>query len=206
MALALLAGQGTDGVTHRGLLARKLGVLLGAIATVAAVSLAASAHHSDLTDPNDTRGTLDIRQVRLSHDRGAPQWTIRTFASWRIGPMWDRGSFVLWLDTSGNVAPEYYVLVRSTGNDLEATLWRDARTGRDRLLRHVSAHRKTGDGVTVGFPLSRLEFGGFRTSFNWYVQTLFLGPRCRLTCIDRAPDVGAVEQWLPGMSPSASPS
>ena len=54
-----------------------------AVLTVALVALVAGAHDTDLTDPDDARGKLDVKQVRLAHQPGPPQWTIVTYGEWR---------------------------------------------------------------------------------------------------------------------------
>jgi hypothetical protein len=188
--------------SRRGVLARRLSAGLVAAATLAVFSAAASAHHSDLADPNDVRGTLDVQTVKLDHEGGPPEWTVITFSRWKPLALWDRGSFLVWLDTSGDENAEYYAFVRSTGTDLEGSLWFDARHGADKRIRPLAVRRKSPDGVSIAIPLNKLDFGKWRTSYTWYVQTLFIGDRCRRTCIDRAPDEGAIEQWRPGMSPS----
>ena len=81
MARRPLAAEG-ERVTARRLLST-LAPFGAALVTVALVTAIAGAHDTDLTDPNDTRGSLDVRQVRLSHKSGPPAWTIVTFGEWR---------------------------------------------------------------------------------------------------------------------------
>ena len=88
---------------------------VAALLTVALVALVAGAHDTDLTDPNDAGGRLDVREVRLAHQPGPPLWTIVTFAEWRTVEMWDRGYLMVLLDTQGGPGAEYYLLVRSAG-------------------------------------------------------------------------------------------
>ncbi len=184
-------------------------VLLGAVLALGTViALAAPSFHSDIGDPNDTKGVLDVRRVRLDHE-GGTEVTVITFTRWTPASIWDRGNAYVFLDTAAHEVPEYFVLVRSTGPDLHATLWRDRQRGRDVLLRKLTVRRKSPDGVSVSIPIKSLEFGPARESYAWWATTTFTGRLCRRTCVDRAPDRGAVEQWRPGMSPtppSPSPS
>ena len=172
---------------------------------VAVVAIAAPSFHSGINDPNDTRGILDVRKVRLDHV-GGTEFTVITFTDWTATSIWDRGNGYVFLDTEGGDEPEYFVVVRSTGSDLQASLWRDRRERRDLFLRNVKVRRRSSDGVSVAVPIRSLEFGQFRTSYSWWAMTSFTGEVCRRTCLDRAPDDGAVEQWRPGMSPTPTNS
>ena len=48
---------------------------------------------------------------------GPPTWTIVTFGEWSTAGMWDRGYLMVLLDTQSGVGAEYYLLVRSGGQD-----------------------------------------------------------------------------------------
>jgi len=190
-------------MTRRPLVPLLVGSLL---ALGAVIAMAAPGFHSDIADPNDTKGVLDVQHVRLDHEGGA-EVTVITFAEWTPASIWDRGNAYLFLDTEADAGPEYFVLVRSTGAELQATLWRDRRDRRDVYLRKVAVRRKSPDGVSVALPIKSLDFGPSRDSYFWWATTSFTGRSCRRTCLDRAPDEGSVEQWRPGMSPSPpSPS
>ena len=180
-------------------------IVAAAIALAAAVAIAAPSYHSDTNDPNDTKGLLDVRKVRLAH-QGRTEATVITFANWTPVSIWDRGNVYIFLDTEGGDEPEYFVAVRSTGTALQAALWRDRRDRRDQLLRNVKVRRKSADGVSVRLPVKALEFGRFRESYFWWGMTSFTGDACRRTCLDRAPDDGSIEQWRPGMSPTPTDS
>jgi hypothetical protein len=203
-----MAGQGHDRVTRRGL-GRVLEPMRPAmpflvaltIAAVAVGAIAAPSFHSDTRDPNDTRGLLDVRRVRLDHE-GRTEVTVITFADWTTASIWDRGNAYVFLDTEGGENSEYFAVVRSTGSDLEASLWRDRREHRDVFLRNLRVRRKSRDGVSIEIPIKTLEFGRFRESYLWWATTSFTAEVCRRTCIDRAPDAGSIEQWRPGMSPT----
>jgi hypothetical protein len=170
------------------------------LAVVLGIVAVASAHHSDIDDPNDTEGPLDIREVKLDHTDGT-EFTIVTFAHWKPRGIWDHGAFFVLLDTFGDERADYYVLARSTGTRMEASLWRDRKGGRDRFVRKVSSRRKSPQSVSVSVPVKSLDFGKSRTSYFWWTNSTFTGEKCRHTCIDRAPDDGSIEQWRPGMKP-----
>lgn len=176
--------------------------IASATLTVAALALAT---HAPVSDPNDTRGPLDVRRVKLEHEDGPGEWTVLTFAEWTPRSMWDVGNAFVFLDTAKNQDAEYFVHIRSNGRRMVGALWRIG-DRRDRLLRGIAAWRDSRDGVSVRVRLGQLTFGGARRSFRWWVYTSFSGIRCRATCVDRAPNSGAVEQWRPGFSPTPSPS
>jgi len=168
---------------------------------VAIVAIATPRAHTDTNDPKDAKGVLDVRGVRLTHGKGT-EVTVLTFAKWAPPAIWDRGNAYVFLDTQGGPEAEYFILVRSTGPKLHASLWRDRPTRRDVFLKNVRVRRKTPDGLSVRIPIKVMEFGGFRASYTWWTVTSFTGAICRRTCIDRAPDSGALEQWRPGHSPT----
>ncbi len=174
--------------------------------TVLLIAIVARAHDTDLLDPDDTRGKLDVRQVRLAHDAGPPLWTVVTFARWGIGEMWDRGYVMVLLDTQGGEAPDFYLLVRSNGSAMGGMLWRVHAYGPDSYLGTVPVQRLSLKSVSVQVSLSRLTFGTNRKFYRWWVHTVYTSDICRRTCHDRAPDRASVLQWRPGMSPTPSPS
>ena len=180
-------------------------VVAGLIALAAVVALAAPSFHSDLADPNDTRGPLDVRRVRLDH-KGGTEVTVITFANWTTSAIWDQANAYVFLDTKAGADPNYFVVVRSTGADLQASLWRDRHNRRDVFVRNVKVRRKSRDGVSVSVPIKSMKFGRARDSYFWWTATSFTGDKCRRTCIDRAPNDGALEQWRPGMSPTPTNS
>jgi hypothetical protein len=178
---------------------------VAALATVALITAVAGAHDTDFMDPDDTRGKLDVKQVRLAHQPGPPFWTVVTFAEWRTAEMWDRGYVMVFLDTEGGAGAEYYLLVRSVGVELQGSLWRARNVGPDTRLGTVPVRRLSRRSASVQVGLSRLNFGASRSFYRWWVQTLFTGELCRRTCHDVAPNRDPVRQWRPGMSPSPSP-
>jgi hypothetical protein len=190
----------------RGRWLRTAAPFAAAIATALLAALVAGAHDTDLTDPNDTRGQLDVREVRLAHDAGAPTWTVVTFARWGTLEMWDRGFVEILLDTQRGEPAEYYLLVRSNRFELQGTLWRLHAYGPDSYLGNVTVTRRSRRSVSVQVGLWRLTFGEKRDFYRWWVHTVFTSEVCRRTCHDFAPDGDAVLQWRPGRSPSPSVS
>jgi hypothetical protein len=190
----------------RGRVLRLAGPAVGALLTVVLVALMAGAHHTDFSDPNDTRGKLDVKSVRFAHQPGPPSWRIITFAEWKTAEMWDRGFLMVLLDTKEGPDADHYLLVRSDRADLRGSLWRVRTVGPDSLIGSVPVKRSSRRSATVQVGLFRLTFGEKRTFYRWWVQTLFTNDVCRRTCQDRAPNQDLVWQWRPGMSPSPSPS
>jgi hypothetical protein len=179
---------------------------VAAITTALLAAFVAGAHDTDFNDPNDTRGKLDVRQVKLAHDSGAPRWTVVTFAEWGAFEMWDRGYVEVLLDTRRKKPPEYYVLVRSSRSELQGTLWRLHAVGPDSHLGSVPVTRPSRRSVSVQLGLWRLEFGENRDFYRWQVHTVFTSDVCRRTCHDDAPNLNPVLQWRPGRSPTPSVS
>jgi hypothetical protein len=177
-----------------------------ALVSVALIVAAAGAHDTDLQDPDDTAGKLDVRRVRLAHQPLPPMWTVFTFGGWRNAEMWDRGYIMVLIDTSGGARAEYYALVRSLGSVLQGSLWRARNYGPDSYLGTVPVKRMSLRSASVEVGLARLKFGASRSFYRWWVQTVFTSETCRRTCQDRAPNGKPVLQWRPGMSPTPSPT
>ena len=176
-----------------------------ALITIALMTVAAGAHHTDLQDPDDVRGKLDVKQVRFAHAPGPPTWTIVTFGEWTTARMWDRGYMVVLLDTQSGVGPEFYLLIRSAGSALQGSLWRAHAYGPDSYLGSVPTKRPSRRSASVQVSLRRLTFGASRSFYRWWVQTVYTNHACPRTCHDRAPNGVTVLQWRPGMSPTPSP-
>jgi hypothetical protein len=199
-----VAGEG-QGVTGSRFL-RVAAPFAAAIITIALMAVVAGAHDTDFQDPDDARGKLDVKQVRLAHTPGPPTWTIVTFGEWSTAGMWDRGYMMVLLDTQGGAAAEYYLLVRSAGTALQGSLWRAHAYGPDSYLGSVPTKRPSRRSASVQVGLNRLTFGASRAFYRWWVQTVYTSDLCRRTCHDRAPNREPVLQWRPGMSPSPTSS
>ena len=180
-----------------------------AIAVLAAafvwLTAPAVAHHADQSDPNDTPGWMDLQAVLFDHD-GTPTWRFVTFAEWTVRQMWDRAHLTVQLDTMGGPEVDYVAVVRSTGRDLEANLFRLRRDGREVQIDRLRTTKAGSHAALVSVSLGKVTIGSSRTSYFWSALSTFTGPNCRQTCLDAVPDDGMVEQPLPGASPSPSPS
>lgn len=179
------------------------------VVVATAVVVFAVSGRTSYPDGNDTRGVLDVEVVHYDKVPDEPQsWTVVTIAPWRIGQLWDAGYITVWFDTEGAESPDHYALVRSTGSRLDGVLIRVSHQpgGRDRVVATLRVWRKTNDGVSVRVPLALLDVGPFKESYRWWVVTSLTTEKCPATCLDRVPDRGSVEQWLPGMSPTPTPT
>jgi hypothetical protein len=184
--------------------------ILGAITVVVVgallwLAVPALAHHTDQTDPDDTPGAMDLEAVRFDHE-GTPTWRFVTFAAWTVRQIWDRGYLMVQLDTTGGPRVDYVAVVRSTGTDLEANLFRLRRNGRQVKVDRLRTHKASSRGAWVSVSLSKLSIGPTRTSYFWSALSSFTGPACHRTCFDAVPDEGVIEQPLPSVSPTPSPS
>jgi hypothetical protein len=186
---------------------RRISVALAGLVLTVALAASALATHTNLADADDVRGPLDIRTVVLRHEPGPYVWVFRTFASWTTRSIWDRGYFVVELDTRGSAAIDYVVVLRSDGRSMVGHLFRRQADGDEVPLRTLRAWRAGTQGAGVEVPRRFLRFGPNRTTFTWATRSSFTGDRCRATCLDRVPDGDAmVEQELQAPSPSPSPS
>jgi hypothetical protein len=185
--------------------ARALGLCAMIAVTLFAFALPALAHHTDQVDPDDTDGKLDLEQVAFDHE-GAPSWRMATFSSWTVRSIWDLGTFIVQLDTKGDAAADFIAVVRSDGHRLVAALYRLRRDGREIELTALRSGKEGSKAVMVTVPLREVSIGANRTSYSWSVLSSFTGGNCTRTCLDVVPDVGMIEQPLPGVTPSPTPS
>ena len=184
---------------------RALGLCAMVAVTVVALALPALAHHTDQVDPDDTDGKLDLEQVTFDHE-DAPTWQLSTFSSWTVRSLWDRGTFIVQLDTKGDTAPDLIAVVRSDGRRLVAALYRLRRDGREIELTALRTDKDGSKAVTLTVPLREVSIGPNRISYSWSVLSSFTGGNCARTCLDAVPEEGMIEQPLPGVTPSPTPS
>ena len=182
-------------------------VTIGTFVSIAGLGFAVtSASHTDTTDRNDTEGRFDVRAVHLDHYPQPMRWTFRTFSGWTVDQIWDRGFFVLELDTRGDQDIDERIVVGSDGRALEAVLITIRSDGRERIRTRLHASKDGSRSASVEVALRRLGIGGSRELFGWYAYSIFTGAECRQGCVDRVPDEGRLEQLLPEASPSPPPS
>ncbi|MDQ3982927.1 MAG: hypothetical protein M3271_09650 [Actinomycetota bacterium] len=182
-------------------------VVLGLCALVAAASvpLIASADHTGVRDPNDAKGPFDIRRVDVQGLR-RPRYDAVTFPRWTAARIWDRSYALLYFDTFGGEAPDYYVLVRSDGYRMRALLYRDKARKKDRVLANVKTWRPGRRSFAVRVPLRKMKFPQQRLVYYWWVQTLHTGAECKRVCFDRAPNAQRVTEPVPGAGQSPTPT
>jgi hypothetical protein len=186
---------------------KRTAAALGAILLVASLGAPARAIQTSLADANDVRGPLDMRSVVFRYKPGPYAWAFATFGSWSVPSVWDRGFFVVELDTFGSRRIDYVVVLRSDGRSMVGDLFRRRFDGQERHLRRLSAWRSGSRGAGVEVPRSAVRIGTSRTSFFWSATSLFTGHRCAASCIDRAPNgVAMVEQHIGNAQPSPSPT
>lgn len=184
---------------------RGLVLLAAAVGLAVALPLLAVANHAYVSDADDTRGLLDVRTVRVNDNR-PPTWTVVTFPKWSVDRMWDAGYVMVRFDTFGTKRFDYYALVRSNGKRLLGTLVRDRANKPDFDVTSIAAWHPRPRVVKVRVPLKKMYFGDKRVHYRWRVETLFLTPRCPRTCLDNAPDRGAVHETVPWLTASPAPS
>ena len=188
---------------------RTLAVLVaGAVATALVtvlVAVGASASHVEVTDPDDTRGPLDMKVVR-NEGSLTPRWKVITFGSWTTREIWDYGFVTINIDTIGSPRADYYIVVGSLGSRLFGELWRDRVSKRDYRVSGVRVWRADRSSVTAKIPLDAMDIGGQRLTYSWYAQSMFTGERCRRVCFDFVPDQGVIEEPLPVVAPTPTPT
>ena len=182
-------------------------VALALCAALAAASLpfGASADHADVSDPNDAKGPFDVRRVKVVGGR-KPRYDVVTFPRWTAARVWDRSYGLVYFDTFGGEAPDYYVMVRSDGYRMRARLYRDKARKKDRPLSVVKAWRPGKRSFAVRVPLAKMKFPQQRLVYHWWVLTLHTGTSCKKVCFDRAPNTGKVTEPAPGAGQSPTPS
>jgi hypothetical protein len=169
--------------------------------TVAVVGVALARARVVHEDPNDTPGRMDVWSVTVEAS-ARPRWVVELQKPWRAPGTWDRAFLFVYLDVAGDPRGDYYALIRSTGTKLVGSLWRDPKLGRDLRVRGLTVERVSPRRVGLRIPLSAMDVGPFRTTYRWWVVTTYTDEVCRKTCIDRVPDTDAVEEYLPGASPT----
>ncbi len=177
---------------------RKVTVLLTTVVALLTLSVPpASAVHQPVSDPNDTRGALDIRKVDVwGIER--PRFKIGTWGWWSARKIWDRGYLVVHFDSFGTGRFDYYALVRSTRYSLQGMLFRDYADRPDEVRAELNVWRKSKRNVSVRVPLSLLRFTRPAREWGWKVETLWTSRDCRNVCFDWGPDEGRIYEPQPG--------
>ena len=175
---------------------KRASVLVGFVLAAALVSQA-GAGHLVVRDEQERRGRLDIRRVEMVGETNA-RWNIVTFPGWTIREIFDRGYFLVFLDTFGSDRHDYYALVRATRGKLRAMLMRDRADKRDYRVARLGVRKLDRRSIRLFVPHRHMRFSSAQLTYNWYVQTLFTKKgKCSRVCFDLAPDLGGVEEPMP---------
>lgn len=154
-----------------------------------------------ISDPNDSRGPLDLSEVRI--EPGAePVWRFTTFEPWSISGTRDRAFFLVLIDVLGDPDPDYNALVRSTGFQLVGTLFHTG-PGGEFSVGSLAVSRPNGRSVAVRVPFSLMDedpsrlVDGSTALARWQIQTVFNGEGCGGACFDLAPSFTSVATTRP---------
>jgi hypothetical protein len=182
-------------------------VLAGALVAAAALIAPwfAGAEVVKFPDANDTRGPLDVKKVRVAGE-DVLRYKVITFSRWSTSDMRDRGFVLVSFDTFSTSRFDYYALVRSIGDQLDAQLFRDRKTKSDYVVASLKKWRASRKSVSVSVPIRKMNWPQSRDFYRWRVQTLFTSGSCKRVCFDVAPDSGAVKVFRRGASPTPTPS
>ena len=171
------------------------GIVLVATAAIALTYAPVQAHLQTKSDPNDTRGALDIRKASFSHRHGVVHVSLKTSGDWTAADLGEGSKTDKWLgfqfDSRGDDCAEYLVYVDEFGGRLGAKLYKWAQpscgaTSRSFVTNvHASRQDKT---LKVKFAMRRLHP---RDSYiNWEAQSSNDMGTCTLNCEDDAPNHG----------------
>lgn len=172
---------------------------------VGAIPFVASADHANVADRNDTRGPFDVRRVKVDGIR-RPRYDVVTFPRWNVGRVWDRSYGLVYFDTFGGEASDYYVMVRSDGYRMRAQLYRDRARKKDKVVSGVNAWRPNRRSFAIRVPLRKMKLPERRLVYHWWVLTLHTGKSCKRVCFDRVPNTGRVTEPAPGAGQSPTPT
>lgn len=168
-----------------------------------------SAGHVQIADPSDTRGLLDVRQVRMVGDHSAGStWRIATYRRWKAEDVWDKGQALVLLDTLGGREIDYYAVISTDGARFRALLWRVRQGRRDRKVGKLRVWRRDPRSVSVAVVLDE-RLAKRRAFYRWRIQTLWNGRKCPRVCFDFSPNRGWVREVVsgrPSPTPTRSPS
>jgi hypothetical protein len=168
---------------------------------LASLPLLVRAAAQPFDDPNDTKGVLDVRQVRMSSS-SSPVWRTISFSNFRAFDMWDAGFVMVHIDSFGDGRFDHYALLYSDGNGFHGDLYRDRKKKSDYRISSLKVWRKDRSSISVRIPLDKLHLGADRIDYRWIIKTLFSSENCRRVCIDRIPDTGVVTQLRPDVTPT----
>jgi hypothetical protein len=162
-------------------------VLVGSIVVFASLMSPAAGNHKVVSDANDTNGRADIKKIRMVNDRPR-KWFFRTWRNWHVNDFFERGYFILYLDTFGGNRFDYFVFVRAKRSSLAGAVWRDFKKKDDRKVAGAGTRKVGKNGMRVKVPFRKMKIGEARLKFRWFGRSIWSGPHCRQLCLDRAPN------------------
>jgi hypothetical protein len=167
-------------------------VSLSVVAIVMLVMLPASATHEVVQDSNDVKGHLDLRRIEMKE--GPRRWLISVRRGFNADHIYDKGYFLIYLDTFGDDRFDYYVLLRSVRDRIKGDLWRDKQKKNDEVVASTRVWRRNDKTVVTTVPFGKIRHPKSKLDYRWHVRTLWSGPTCREICIDRAPNGRSVTE------------
>jgi hypothetical protein len=178
-------------------------VLVGAVVVGAALvaPLFAETQLAEWSDPNDARGLMDVKELRVS-GRTVRRFRVITFPRWKAADIRDRAFVMVSFDTFGDSRFDYYALAQSTGSQMEGRLFRDRKRKKDYSIGRLDTWRASKNSVSIRVRIGKMRWPAARDFYRWRVQTLFTGNSCQRVCFDLAPNSGAVTTFRPGASPT----
>jgi hypothetical protein len=187
---------------------KRLSLIAISMVAILVVPLGAQASHLDLTDPNDANGPLDVQEVGV-WGKSPPHWRVFTYNGWSTAQLWDTGYIVIYFDTYGalkgkDARYDYYALLSSNGRGMDGALFRDFKSRSDVRIGGLRTWKPGRRTVNVKIAVKRrMEIGGARKVYKWYVKTVSNGAGCGHVCLDRVPNDGGVVEPLNPNAPAA---
>jgi hypothetical protein len=141
-----------------------------------------------LSDANDVKGALDVKDVTVAYRGGQFEATISTHGTWRPSQLGSgRAALYLDLDTAATSRPEYIVWVLHNGSELVARIERYTGSSSE-LIGNAALTRPTSNSVTVKIDASIMDIS---KPPRWLASTKFRGrTTCKRPCWDFAPNRG----------------
>lgn len=165
--------------------------LIACIALVALMVSPAAAHRQAKTDPNDTQGDLDIREVSFRDANGRFRLTLTTFGNWTVADMESGDSppdnqFIFALDSKGNSDNDYSVIVDALGGEMVAAIYSEASN------EIVAKFPTFKNGKTTGASFRKGRVDPRPSYVKWGAASRATGDRvnCNNVCLDRVPSNG----------------
>ena len=184
---------------------RKVVAVVSIVGAVALAPWLAGAEQEAYEDPNDTKGRLDVKKVEVAGAKRV-RYKVFTFQSWNPNELRDHGFVIVFFDTFGNNRFDYFALVRSNGDGMNGSLWRDRSRKKDYKVANLKTWRPSARSVGVRVPIGRMKWPASRDHYTWRVQTLFSGGECRSVCFDVVPNDGRITVPRPGQTPTPTPT